>query len=304
LNIRPERFLLRSKPLLSSASLARPWQYRLWGLCLTLSVLLPVALARFHQAAPAYTLTDLGVGDIQVGSGNSVSSPDEPTALSSPAKGHSLTSNFLRFSNAAGQSAWSEYRGREPKVRIHAFLASQGKTIDLGTLGGKNCLVTGLSASGCVIGASHTSEGEQHAFLWKNGVMTDLGTLPGGKQSQANAINDREEIVGSAQIETGDFHAFLWKNGVMTDLGLLPRGNESVACALNNRGEVVGQASTETSGFHAVLWQKGQVKDLNPLIPFQKGLALEQATRINEQGQITATGILNDRHHTFLLTPK
>jgi probable HAF family extracellular repeat protein len=304
LNIRPERFLLRNKPYASSESLARPWQYRLWGLCLTLSILLPVAMAWFHRIPPAYSLTDLGVGNIRGGSGNLASSFNEATPGGNPAQRHSPTSNFLRFSNAAGQSAWSEYRGRPPHITIHALFASQGKTIDLGTLGGKNCLVTGLSASGCVIGAAHTSEGEQHAFLWKDGTLLDLGTLPGGTQSYANAINDREEIVGSAQIETGDFHAFCWKNGVMTDLGLLPRGSESVACALNNRGEIVGWASTEARGFHAVLWQKGQVKDLNQQIPFQKGLVLDQATSINAQGQITATGILNDRHHTFLLTPK
>jgi probable HAF family extracellular repeat protein len=303
-DIRPIRFLLRNKSYVSSESLTRPWQYRAWSLSLTLSILLPVALAWFHRIPPSYALTDLGVESIRVGSRDSVSSPGKTAAVSSPAKRHSPTNNLLRFSNAAGQSAWSEYRGLGPKVTIHAFFASQGKTRDLGTLGGKSCLVTGLSGSGHVIGASRTHTGEQHAFLWKDGTLLDLGTLPGGKQSHANAINDREEIVGTAQTETGNAHAFFWKNGVMTDLGLLPRGTESCACALNNRGQIVGWALIEDASFHAVVWKEGRISDLNRLVARPAGLVLNGATAIDERGQITATGLLNGRPRIYLLMPK
>src|SRR5262249_17051059 len=77
--------------------------------------------------------------------------------------------DFLLFSNASGQVAGSEYRGQGNNRTIHGLLWQRGESLDLGTLGGKNCLVTGLSASGQVIGASDTSEGQQHAFLWKDG---------------------------------------------------------------------------------------------------------------------------------------
>jgi len=35
------------------------------------------------------------------------------------------------------------------------------------------------------------------AVLWKDGAITDLGTL-GGNQSWANGINNRDEVVGGA----------------------------------------------------------------------------------------------------------
>ena len=37
-----------------------------------------------------------------------------------------------------------------------------------------------------------------HAFLWQNGVMTDLGVLPGDEDSGASAINSLGQIVGSS----------------------------------------------------------------------------------------------------------
>jgi probable HAF family extracellular repeat protein len=40
--------------------------------------------------------------------------------------------------------------------------------------------------------------------------MTDLGTLPGGGESRAVAINERNQIVGWAETKSGQTHAVLW----------------------------------------------------------------------------------------------
>ncbi len=48
-----------------------------------------------------------------------------------------------------------------------------------------------------------------HAFLWENGVMTDLGTL-GGRASYALALNERGHIVGYSSTGTGQYRATLW----------------------------------------------------------------------------------------------
>ena len=60
---------------------------------------------------------------------------------------------------------------------------------------------------------------EHHAFLWENGVMTDLGTL-GGANSAATGINPAGQIVGGSEmgerLPSGEIpsHPFLWDKGV------------------------------------------------------------------------------------------
>ena len=60
---------------------------------------------------------------------------------------------------------------------------------------------------------------EIHAFVYKDGTMTDLDTL-GGSLSYAFNINDDGKIVGRALTGSGEQHAFLYDNGMMTDLDI------------------------------------------------------------------------------------
>jgi probable HAF family extracellular repeat protein len=105
-----------------------------------------------------------------------------------------------------------------------------------------------------VVGWSSTASGELHGFLWKKGVMEDLGTLPGGSESIAFSINPAGQVVGYSTTAGGDSHAVLWDRGAMTDLGTLPGGRNSVAYGISERGDVVGFSGTADS-FHAALWR-------------------------------------------------
>jgi len=65
------------------------------------------------------------------------------------------------------------------------------------------------------------AEFTQHAFRWRNGNLRDLGTLPGGYNSAAAAVNESGMIVGLSEngvIDpmTGYPEAFgaLWSDGV------------------------------------------------------------------------------------------
>jgi probable HAF family extracellular repeat protein len=140
------------------------------------------------------------------------------------------------------------------------------------------------------------------AFVWQNGVTQDLGTLTGGLDSAAAAINDSGWIVGWSDNSAGDSHAFLDIAGTMQDLGTLG-GTGSGAYGINGSGLVVGSSDTAASGLHAFIYTSGTMQDLNGLIPAGSGWVLESANGINTSGQITGYGVINGQTHAFLLTP-
>jgi probable HAF family extracellular repeat protein len=137
--------------------------------------------------------------------------------------------------------------------------------------------------------------------------MTDLGTLPGGKFSEATDINNSGQIVGiSGQGITYLSHAFLYSGGQMIDLGTLPGDNYSWATAINDSGTVVGYSSSSIYGnspFQAFLYSNGKMTDINSLIPQDSGWTLSDARAINNKGQILGDGLIGGQYHQFLLTP-
>ncbi len=139
-------------------------------------------------------------------------------------------------------------------------------------------------------------------------MLTDLGTL-GGRNSQANALNDSGQVVGWAQTASGAIHAVLWQDGKAIDLGGLG-GTMSHALSINDRGQIVGRSekivpigNTEgTVWARSFLWQKGTMTNLGTL----RG-DIVRALDINEHGQVAGTVVSNatDRagyhiEHAFL----
>jgi probable HAF family extracellular repeat protein len=97
----------------------------------------------------------------------------------------------------------------------HAFLWTEEDGMqDLGTLSG-DVLSEGLGINnqGQVVGISFDASGNVRAFIWQNGVMTDLNTLiPAGSSLfllEALGINDRGQIAGFGALSNGDFRAYL-----------------------------------------------------------------------------------------------
>jgi probable HAF family extracellular repeat protein len=195
--------------------------------------------------------------------------------------------------------------------------------INLGTLGGTESNgFGGVNKRGWVTGdANLAGDQNEHAVLWRDGVITDLGTLGGPNSSVPMPVkDDRGFVVGVAQIAEvdplGEFwgttfvctpsvscqgpqnllRGFAWKNGVMTALPTLG-GNNSGALGVNNRGQVVGAAETanqdpncvppQVLDIEAVVWgpNPGQIEVL-PLFPGDPDAV---ALAINDRAQVAGT---------------
>jgi probable HAF family extracellular repeat protein len=87
-------------------------------------------------------------------------------------------------------------------------------------LGGTSSDGYGINNFGQVTGTAMTAGGDDHAFLYSNGVMQDLGTL-GGTSSDGYGINNFGQVTGTAMTAGGDDLAFLYSDGVMLDLNSL-----------------------------------------------------------------------------------
>ena len=131
-----------------------------------------------------------------------------------------------------------------------------------------------------------------HAFLYDDGVMTDLGTL-GGRSSWAYGINGGGLIAGYSTVEGSINHAFLHDGTTMNDLGTLG-GVASWALGINNNGHVVGTSNVaESYGRHAFLYDGTEMTDLGTL-----GGDSSWAEAINDNGQVVGHSFLGtgDRH--------
>jgi len=183
------------------------------------------------------------------------------------------------------------------EILFHAVLWTDQGINDLGTLGGKESCAIGIDFFGQVVGKAQDSNGNYHAFLWKENAMTDLGSLPGGNESCANAINALQHVAGYSATSDGNYRAFIWnKTDGMIDLGTLSGGNESRAHDLNNSGQTVGYSTNGDGCCRAVIWDNTEIRDLGTL-----GGDSSEALGMNDAGQVVGrsrTG--TDDYHAFI----
>jgi len=140
-------------------------------------------------------------------------------------------------------------------------IAAKYEIIDLGTLG-KGSEAWAVNNSGNVVGTSFVNNGlgtyYARAFYY-DGKMHNLGTI-GGAFSNANDINDFNQVVGTSNNLAGDSRAFLY-DGTMKELGTLG-GNYSRASAINNSGFIVGNSSTTNNGNSRAFLYDGTMHNL------------------------------------------
>lgn len=156
-------------------------------------------------------------------------------------------------------------------VSSHAFLYSGGTVQDLGTLAGAAfSYANAINSMGEIAGYAdfeNTSPNHYRAFLWRNGSMTDIGTL-GWDNCIAHGLNDEGQVVGWLDTD-GKQSAFFYDGGSMLDLNsLIPTfcGWQLLdATAINDLGQIVGHGTNPSGQDHAYLLTPNNVPEPSAL---------------------------------------
>jgi probable HAF family extracellular repeat protein len=199
----------------------------------------------------------------------------------------------------------------------------------LDSLGGASSAGFSINDRGWVAGRSNLPGNQiRHATLWRNGVLTDLGTL--GDPEKRNSVvrwpvkNVSGLITGISQTDEPDPYnedwscsaffpaatgtgyrclGFKWQNGEMTPLPTLG-GTHGFAAGANNAGGIVGWAETTVEDpencvlpqrfqFLPVVW--GPSDDQISALPLLPGDSSGAATAINDRGQIVGISGICDQ---------
>jgi probable HAF family extracellular repeat protein len=211
---------------------------------------------------------------------------------------------------------------------VHAFAWHGGQLRDLGALPGNNSsAVFEVNGHGIGVGMSETTATDpftgwpaDNAVMFNDGEVTDLGTLPGGYESQATDINGRGQVAGFASNGIHDqftsiffgpgtawstqLRSFIWQNGAMRDIGSLG-GPDAAMTTLNARGQITGSSFTSSTAnpstgvptLDPFLWTSGHMEDLGTL-----GGTLGFANWLNDAGEVVGSSDLAGDHtsHPFL----
>jgi probable HAF family extracellular repeat protein len=195
----------------------------------------------------------------------------------------------------------------------HAVLFQHGTVTDLGTLpGGHESVALSINDRGEVAGFGNNGVPdpnsifpwgtETRAFVLRDGVMHDLGTL-GGPDTDMNNMNARGQIAGDSYTNdtptttgiggfcpstgTPTTDPYLWTDGHMRDLGTLG-GTASLTNWLNDSGEVVGtDYLAGNQACHPFLWDGRRLADLGTF-----GGDQGAANYINDAGVVVGWSLL------------
>jgi len=170
-----------------------------------------------------------------------------------------------------------------PEYTSHACIWTASGGLQLLMTGDTESYPNDINDSNQIVGYLRRPGYGSIAFLWQNGVVTELGGLTSFPFSEAKAIDNSGRVVGWSESSNGSIHAFLWQNGIMTDLGSTSGGQDrSIAYGLAGPNYIVGiGANPDASGAWPLLWQNGNLTQL----PLSASVSQGGPVGVNALGQ-------------------
>ena len=159
-----------------------------------------------------------------------------------------------------------------------------------------------IDEDGVIVGEVRTGPIVRHAAMLNQNGYRDIHPFSVDGYSTASGINNAGLVVGTYFGNDQDpSRAFSYdtRTGTTRDLG------PGSAIAINDRGQILGRTQDPAGGLPA-LYDGQQFRILQGLVPADTPWIISEATRINNAGQIIATGYLpNSRErHALLLSPR
>jgi probable HAF family extracellular repeat protein len=224
-----------------------------------------------------------------------------------------MASKYARAGLIAALTAVSLVASGIP-ARAHDARSMDYHVRELPSLGGLLSAGISINDRGWVTGTSDLArDAVTHATLWRDGRLTDLGTLGGQNSAVAFPSHNDRFVIGVA--ETGqvnpdgedwscnaffvgppthhDCVGFVWQDGQLSALPTLG-GHNGFAAGANRIGQIVGWAEngrvddsctgTQVRQFRAVVWAAAthRPRELAPL----PGDSTSAAVAINDRGQV------------------
>ena len=205
---------------------------------------------------------------------------------------------------------------------------TQYQVSNLPDFGGTSSGGNSINDQSWVAGYSRQLDRNRHATLWRNSLLTDLGTLGGPNSSVTwNVKNTQGIIVGISQTADPEplgeswssafFYStpnnvgyinlgFVWEQTLNQMRGLpnFPGGNNGFATGANNLRQAVGWAendvhdptcvSPQVLQFRPAMWSLGPPDQIQEL-PLISGDTSGAATAINDNGQIVGISGICDQ---------